>query len=145
MTGLNSAIYTGTVHHARLNGPDHAFSYKVAMAWLALEELPGALDAHPLWSARHAAPIRFRRQDFHGPPGVQLADAVRHTVAEETGRLPTGNVRLLAHLRTWGWSFNPIAFYFVLTPDGLAKQGICDSLGLDALIPAEPELPTEVE
>ena len=115
---IESALYTGTLHHARLEGPSHAFSYNVAMAWLALEELPGALDAHPFWSARHPAPMRFRRQDFHGPAGVPLADAVRHTVAEATGRLPTGPVRLLAHLRTWGWSFNPIAFYFVMTPDG---------------------------
>lgn len=115
---IESAIYTGTLHHTRLEGPSHAFSYNVAMAWLAVEELPGALDAHPLWSARRPAPMRFRRQDFHGPPGVPLGDAVRHTVAEATGRLPTGPVRLLAHLRTWGWSFNPIAFYFVMTADG---------------------------
>lgn len=123
-TGLRSAIYTGTLHHARLGDPDHAFSSAVAMAWLALEELPGALDAHPLWSARHAAPMRYRRSDFHGPVGVPLADAVRHTVADATGRLPTGPVRLLAHLRTWGWSFNPIAFYFVLTPDGRAVDAL---------------------
>ncbi|QXC62981.1 DUF1365 domain-containing protein [Aquihabitans sp. G128] len=117
-TGLVSALYEGTLHHARLDATRHGFSYDVLMAYLALEELPGALDAHPLWSARHAAPIRFRREDFHGSPGVPLEDAVRHTVAEQTGRRPTGPIRLLAHLRTWGWSFNPIAFYFVLTPDG---------------------------
>ncbi|CAN5591293.1 DUF1365 domain-containing protein [soil metagenome] len=118
MTELVSALYEGTLHHARLDETRHAFSYDVLMAWLALEELPGALDAHPLWSARHAAPVRFRREDFHGSPGVPLDDAVRLTVAEQTGRRPTGPIRMLAHLRTWGWSFNPIVFYFVLTPDG---------------------------
>lgn len=116
-TGLHSAIYEGTVAHFRMAETRHAFTYDVAMAYLALEELPGALDNHPLWSARRAAPMRFRRQDFHGAPGVPLADAVRATVAEATGTRPTGPIRLLAHLRTWGWSFNPIAFYFVLTPD----------------------------
>lgn len=116
-TGLRSVLYEGTVHHARLGDPAHAFDYRVLMAWLALEELPGALDAHPLWSARRAAPVRFRRTDFHGPAGVPLDDAVRHTVAHATGHRPTGPIRVLAHLRTWGWSFNPIAFYVVLTPE----------------------------
>lgn len=116
-TGLVSCLYEGTLDHARLGAVPHAFSTSVAMAWLALEELPGALDGHPLWSARRAAPMRYRREDFHGPAGVPLDDAVRDTVAEATGRRPEGPIRLLAHLRTWGWSFNPIAFYMVLSPD----------------------------
>lgn len=119
-TGLRSALYEGTLAHARLAATGHAFSYHVAMAWLALEELPQALDAHPLWSARRPAPMRFRREDFHGAPGVPLDDAIRATIAETTGQLPTGPIRLLAHLRTWGWTFNPIVFYFVLTADGTA-------------------------
>jgi len=113
-----SALYEGVLVHARHDETRHAFSTEVLMAWLALEELPGALDAHPLWSARHPAPMRFRREDFHGSPGVPLDDALRLTVAHATGCRPTGPIRVLAHLRTWGWSFNPIVFYFVLTPDG---------------------------
>ena len=121
-TGLRSAIYEGTLAHARNDATPHGFSYDVAMAWLALEELPNALDAHPLWSARRPAPMRFRRRDFHGPVGVPLDDAVRATVAEATGSWPRGPIRLLANLRTWGWSFNPIAFYFVLTPDATGVE-----------------------
>jgi DUF1365 family protein len=115
---LASGLYEGTVRHARLDGVDHAFTYDVLMAYLDLDELPGALDAHPLWSARRAAPIRFRRSDFHGDPDVPLADAVRATIGEQLGERPEGPIRLLAHLRTWGWSFNPIAFYFAFAPDG---------------------------
>ena len=117
---LESALYEGTLSHVRYGTPSHAFDYRVLMAWLDLAELPGALDAHPLWSARHPAPVRFRREDFHGDPTVPLDDAVRSTIEDATGRRPTGPVRLLAHLRTWGWSFNPIAFYFAFTPDGRA-------------------------
>jgi DUF1365 family protein len=115
---VHSALYEGTLSHARLGTPRHAFDYRVLMAWLDLAELPTALDAHPLWSARRTAPIRFRRQDFHGDPDVPLEDAVRTTIAAETGHRPTGPIRMLAHLRTWGWSFNPIVFYFAFTPDG---------------------------
>ncbi|MCU1369478.1 MAG: hypothetical protein JWO77_672 [Ilumatobacteraceae bacterium] len=120
MTARHSALYEGTLGHARLGTPSHSFEYRVLMAWLDLAELPGALDAHPLWSDRRLAPIRYRRQDFHGDPGVPLDQAVRDTVQRETGRRPDGPIRLLAHLRTWAWSFNPIVFYFVFTPDGEA-------------------------
>lgn len=114
----HSALYEGVLHHARIGTPSHAFSSRVLMAWLDLAELPEALDAHPLWSARRTAPIRFRRSDFHGDPAVPLDTALRDTVEAELGRRPLGPIRMLAHLRTWGWSFNPIVFYFVLTPDG---------------------------
>ncbi|HEX2576801.1 MAG TPA: DUF1365 domain-containing protein [Aquihabitans sp.] len=123
-TGLRSAIYEGTLSHRRPGPVPHAFRTDVVMAWLALEELPHALDGHPLWSARRPAPVRYRRADFHGPAAVPLEAAVRDTVAAATGARPEGPIRLLAGLRTWGWSFNPIAFYFVLTPDRTAVEAL---------------------
>ena len=60
---LQSALYEGTLAHARRGTGAHAFSYQVAMAWLALEELPGALDAAERMSARLKAladPMRLR-------------------------------------------------------------------------------------
>jgi DUF1365 family protein len=113
-----SGLYEGELRHVRLDATSHAFTYRVLMAHLDLDELPGALDAHPLWSARRPAPVRFRRADFHGDPAVPLDVAVRDTVEGQLGRRPTGPIRLLAHLRTWGWSFNPIAFYLVHQPEG---------------------------
>lgn len=124
ITPAHSALYEGTLSHARLDHVDHAFTYRVLMAWLDLAELPGALDAHPLWSARHAAPIRFRRRDYHGDPSVSLDHAVRSTVADQLGHRPTGPIRMLAHLRTWGWAFNPIAFYVAYAPDGVEIDAV---------------------
>lgn len=114
----HSALYEGTLRHARFGPTPHAFEYRVLMAWLDLDELPDALDAHPLWSARRPAPARFRRRDYHGDPSVPLDQAVRDTVESVAGHRPTGPIRMLAHLRTWGWSFNPIACYFAMSPDG---------------------------
>ncbi|MFA9273028.1 MAG: DUF1365 family protein, partial [Baekduiaceae bacterium] len=64
-----SAVYEGRVAHVRRDPIEHAFSYPVAMLLLDLDEL-ALLDAHPLWSTRHAAPGRFRREDHLGDPAV---------------------------------------------------------------------------
>ena len=41
MTAQASAIYSGTVSHARRGPRAHAFSYRMYMLYLDLDELPG--------------------------------------------------------------------------------------------------------
>ena len=105
--------------------PAHAFTYRVLMAWLDLDELPGALDAHPLWSARRrgAGPVPPPGLPRR-PGGAPRRRRARHGRARSSAAGPTGPIRMLAHLRTWGWSFNPIVFYFVFTPDGAEVEAL---------------------
>jgi uncharacterized protein len=128
--GLRSSIYEGVLAHVRFGpGPTHSFSYKVGMPLLDLAEVEDVMDLHPAWSARRAAPVRFRRKDFLGDPAAPLDRAVRDLISERTGRRPDGPVAMLANLRTWGWLFNPISLYFcadVAVPTG--DQGPISSL-----------------
>jgi DUF1365 family protein len=82
------------------------------MMYLDLAELPELLDRRWWWSARHAAPAWFRRADYHGDRTIPLADAVRDTVERATGTRPSGPIRLLTHLRYYGYCFNPVSFYY---------------------------------
>jgi hypothetical protein len=109
---MNSAIYTGVVQHRRRRPAPHRFRFRLFMVYLDLEELPAALDGRWLWSARRPAPAWFRRADFHGDPALPLTEAVRRTVARKTGTRPGGPIRLLAHLRYFGYCFNPVSFYY---------------------------------
>jgi DUF1365 family protein len=115
---VNSAIYAGTVRHRRFAPIRHAFTYRVGMLYLDLDELPEALDAGPLWSARRPAPGRIRREDYLGDPARPLADVVRDLVGERLGARPVGPVRLLTMPRTLGRSFNPVSFYYCFDGDG---------------------------
>jgi len=111
--GLRSAMYEGVLAHARFGpGPTHSFSYRVAMPLLDLAEVDDVMDLHPAWSARRAAPVRFRREDFLGDPAVPLDREVRELISTRTGTRPDGPIAVLANLRTWGWLFNPISLYF---------------------------------
>ena len=101
------AVYEGTVRHRRATPVERTTSWPVFLAYLDVDALPGALDRVPLWSARRRAPVHFRRRDFLDGADTPLGDAVRDLVAERLGRRPAGRVDLLAHLRTFGWLFNP--------------------------------------
>jgi len=119
-----SAIYEGTVVHRRRAPVVHAFRRRLFMTYLDLGELPELFDGHPLWSARRPAPAWFRRADFLGDPAVPLADAVRDLVEERLGARPAGPVRMLAHLRYLGHSFNPVSVYWCFAPDGARVEAV---------------------
>jgi len=115
---VEAALYEGWVSHRRSAPVEHGFRYRVCMLYLDVDAPPAALDRHPLWSTRRAAPGRFRRADHLGAPDVPLGDAVRAEVARQTGRRPGGPVRLLTTPRTFGHAFNPVSFFFCFDAAG---------------------------
>ena len=115
---LASAIYEGQVRHRRHAPRAHAFRYRMAQLYLDLDELDAVFRTRWLWSVERANLAAFRRRDFLGDPAQPLADAVRDRVQGATGQRPAGPVRLLAHLRYAGCSFNPVSFYYCHAADG---------------------------
>jgi uncharacterized protein len=113
-----SAVYEGTVRHRRFEPVFHEFRYPLFLMYLDLGELPEVLDPFPLFSARRAAPARFRREDFLGEPSRPLDECARDAVATATGERPAGPIRLLAGLRYFGHSFNPVSFYYCFDRSG---------------------------
>jgi len=96
---------------------EHAFSYRMFMMFLDLSELPQVFSGRWFWSDRAPALARFRREDHFGHPAVPLDESVRDLVEQETGARPQGPVRLLTHLRYFGFVFNPVSFYYCFDQD----------------------------
>lgn len=113
-----SAVYEGTVRHRRFEPIEHSFRYRLFLMYLDLGELPEVLDPFPLFSARRAAPARFRREDFLGDADLPLDECARDVVAAATGARPSGPVRLLAGLRYFGHCFNPVSLYYCFDEGG---------------------------
>jgi len=126
---MRSAIYEGVVRHRRHATPEtgrvaHAFEHRVTMALLFLDEIDEVVALHPLWTTRRWRPVRFRRADYLGDATVALDESVRDVVADHLGRRPRGRVAMLAHLRTWGWLFNPLSVYYCYDEDGVGIEAV---------------------
>lgn len=129
--GPPAALYEGVIVHSRRSPVAHTFHGAIAMPLVDLERLTELRRLWPLWSSRRAAAIRHRREDYGGshrkdPGDASLAELARDLVTAETGVRPTGPVLLLAHARTWGWLFNPLAVYFCHDRDGVAVAAVLE-------------------
>ena len=90
----------GNTTHIRSHPKKHQFESSLSMDYFSLSSLPKG------WIRR------FRRGDYFGDPGLPLDRCVRSVVSKQCGVWPSGAVDLLTHLSAYGYSFNPISFYF---------------------------------
>lgn len=109
---MNSRLYIGRLRHRRFLPRAHAFSYRVFMPYLRLDELDSVFAQSRWWSSSRFAPARFCREDFLGDPNLPLEDEVRRRVREETGLEHRGPIYMLANLRYFGVQMNPLVCYY---------------------------------
>jgi uncharacterized protein len=121
---MNSRIYKGWVEHRRHAPRRNRFRYPLFMMYVDLAELPGLFDGVPGWSARRPALAWFKRSDYLKPHALPLDQAVRDLVEARTGARPRGPIRLLTHLRYFGYCMNPVSFYYCFNETGDALQSI---------------------
>lgn len=121
---MNSAIYAGQVRHRRFHPKPHAFQYGLFMVLLDLDELDTVFSKRWLWSTRWFNLAWFRRKDHLGDPQKPLVNEVRRLVCKHTGHTPQGPIRLLTHLRYFGYCFNPVSFYYCYDATGARVETV---------------------
>jgi len=115
---MNSCIYTGKVRHRRFTPVAHGFTYRLFMVYVDLDELPTLFRNRWLWSVDRGNLASFKRMDHVGDPAISLDYTIRDLVQQRTGQRPSGPIRLLTHLRYFGYVFNPVSFYFCYDQSG---------------------------
>ncbi|MBS3895520.1 DUF1365 domain-containing protein [Silanimonas sp.] len=115
---LASAIYEGQVRHRRHAPAGHAFSHRIFQPLLDLGELDRVFAGRWFWSVGRRNLAEFRRSDYFGDPALPLDTAVRQRVEAQLGRPASGPIRLLTHLRYFGYVQNPVSFYYGYRVDG---------------------------
>ena len=115
---MNCCLYEGCVRHRRFAPVTHSFCYRMFQVCLDLSELRAVFSGRWFWSTRRLSVAWFRREDHLGDPSVPLDEAVRREVARAAGVRPEGHIRLLTHLRYFGYVMNPVSFYFCFDKAG---------------------------
>ena len=105
-------IYEGTVRHRRYTPFNRTFKYKIFMTFFDISHIEDMFKRSILWNINKRALISFYRIDYHGDPKISLDQSVRQTIKEKTNYMPKGPIRLLTHLRYFGYCFNPVSFYY---------------------------------
>lgn len=113
-----SAIYRGTVVHARVRPVRHKLRYRMLNLLLDLDELPGLGRRLALFGHNGRGLFSFHDAD-HGdgsaaPLRVQVEARLREAGLDPTG----GRIRVLCMPRVLGMVFNPISVFFCHGADG---------------------------
>jgi DUF1365 family protein len=109
---VNSAIYTGTLVHARRAPRRNVFRYPFSAFLVDLDEV-------------HELERRVRLFSYNRPNVVTLRDAdhfdgspLKDAVIALAGDTSIERVLMLAQLRVCGYVFNPVSFYWCYRGDG---------------------------
>jgi uncharacterized protein len=110
---IASGIYTGTLRHRRFRPRSHIFTYPLFLAFLDIDRLPELMSISPLASYNRCNVISYLEADHFGDSALPLRERLRLDPRRPSvGLGPREPVFLLTHLRTFGYNFNPVSFYY---------------------------------
>ncbi len=110
---MRSALYTGTLVHARRAPSRHVFRYPVSYWLFDLDELSELERRLRLFSLNRRNVVSLRDGDhFDG------AAPLKQAVLDVTGDPSIERVLMLSQPRVLGYVFNPVSFYWCYRGDG---------------------------
>ena len=110
---MRSALYTGTLTHARRTPARNVFRYPISYWLLDLDELDELERRLALVSVNGRNVVTFHDSD-HFSGDRPLKDAVIEFANDQT----IERVLVLTQLRVLGYVFNPVSFYWCYRADG---------------------------
>jgi DUF1365 family protein len=111
---VNSALYEGTLVHARSDPVENVFRYPVAYWLLDLDELDELGRRFGPIGVNRRGLVSFRDRDHFDGDDTPLKDAVVAFAGDES----IERVLVLTQLRVLGYVFNPVSFYWCYRGDG---------------------------
>ncbi len=110
-------IYSGNIRHRRFVPFYKQFNYSTFMVFFDISKIEGLFKRSLFWNVNKSALVSYNRKDYHGNISLDLDEAVRQTVKNKTGITLNGPIRILTHLRYFGYCFNPVSFYYCYNSD----------------------------
>ena len=109
---MNSCLYECTIMHNRIKPKSHKLIHKIFMFYLDLDELDFLAQKLPLFSRNRRNLYSFYDSDHIVFNGANTKENVLEYLQSNGVDLSGGRIMLLTNLRTLGYVFNPVSFYF---------------------------------
>ncbi len=117
---LNSALYKGLVMHHRFSPRVHKFHYRTFQWWIDLDEPKQLAKKHLFFGYNKFNLFSFYDKDhINGEQNNRTVKENIVTYLTENGvNWQGGKIFLLTNLRTFGYLFNPVSFYYCFDKQG---------------------------
>ena len=115
---LNSCLYETNIMHCRIRPKRHQFMHKIFMFYLDLNEIDVLSEKVLLLSHNKSNIYNFCDDDHFKADGLGIKAKVLAFLSDKGVVLEDGKIMLLTNLRTFGYVFNPVSFYFCFDKSG---------------------------
>ena len=122
----NSSLYECTVMHHRLEPLKHRFVYKIFMFSLDLDELDSLHSKLWLFSRNSMNIFSFGDSDHLQYGKTTTKENIIEYLRQNEIDLYGGKIYLITNLRTFGYVFNPVSFYFCYDAGGNAVCAVSE-------------------
>lgn len=114
---MNSCLYECNIMHCRIKPRRHRFNNRIFMFYLDLDELDQVSSSVGIISRNRWNIFSFRDNDHLQQGGASAKENILKYVEGQGMREKVERVMLLTNLRTFGYVFNPVSFYFCFDKD----------------------------
>lgn len=121
-----SALYVGTVRHARALPPAHGFGLRVCMLLLDLEEAGVLERSIPFLGLSRPRLLEIRARDHFAGPPAPLRMRLDATLRAAGVAPPRGRVLLLSQPRILSHGFNPVSFWWCHDESGALVAAVAE-------------------
>ena len=110
---MDSSILQGVIVHSRFEPVFHSFKYKHAMLMVNLEELEQDLGLPRIFRYNQWGAISIRSSNYIDNSAYSIKSKIEKIFANELSELGSFQIMLLTTPEMFGYSFNPVSFYFL--------------------------------
>ena len=123
---MNSCLYECRVMHHRMEPIENRFVYSVFLFCIDLDELDSLHRRLKLFSRNRRNVFAFYDRDHFEDDGQDIRGKVEAYLLAHGVDLSGGRILMLANVRTLGYVFNPVCFYFCFRPDGTPECAVVE-------------------
>lgn len=116
--GLTSCLYETQIMHCRIRPVRHQFRNKIFMFYLNLDQMDALTKRLFLLSHNRANVYSFWDEDHFKKDGLGIKEKVLAFLQEKGLQVDVKTIMLLTNVRTFGYLFNPVSFYFCFDSQG---------------------------